>query len=182
MRFSLVVGGLTLMAALLFAQTGPGLAAGRTQAQIPATSVASQQAFVQTYCVGCHNDRVKSGGFSWSQIDLAHPERNPKQSEEVIRKIRAGLMPPPGARRPEPAVMHEFGSAFATRIDELTGLDPYYKAPELHRINRREYRNAIRDVLGIDVEVSALLPPDSRTGAFDNMADALTVNPALMQA
>jgi hypothetical protein len=182
MRVSLVVGGLTLMAALLVAQTGPGLAAGRTQSQNPATSVASQQAFVQTYCAGCHNDRVKSGGFSWSEIDLAHPNRNAKKAEEVIRKIRAGLMPPPGARRPDAATMDEFEGALATRIDELTGLHPFYKAPELHRLNRREYRNAIRDVLGIDVDVSALLPPDSRTGAFDNMADALTVNPALMQA
>jgi cytochrome c551/c552 len=182
MRVSLVVGGLTLMAALLFAQTGPGLAAGRTQTQIPATSVASQQAFVQTYCAGCHNDRVKSGGFSWSEIDLAHPDRSAKQAEEVIRKVRAGLMPPAGARRPDPAVLHEFGNAVATRLDELSALRPYFKAPELHRINRREYRNAIRDVLGVDVDVSALLPPDARTGAFDNMADALTVNPALMQA
>jgi cytochrome c551/c552 len=181
MRSSVVIGGVTAVAILLFAQMGPGVAAPQSP-RMPATSVDAQQAFVQTYCASCHNDRVKSGGFSWSEIDLVHPDLSAKRSEEVIRKIRAGLMPPPGARRPEPAALHEFENALATRVDELTGSHPYYKAPELHRINRREYRTAVRDVLGIDVDVSALLPPDSRTGAFDNMADALTVNPALMQA
>lgn len=181
MKISTVVGGIAPVAVLLMAQTGPGLAAPQAR-QAPATSVVSQQAFVQSYCANCHNDRVKSGGFSWSEIDLVRPDLSAKRSEEVIRKIRSGLMPPPGARRPEPAVLHEFENALAARVDELSGLHPYYKAPELHRINRREYRSAVSDVLGIDVDVSALLPPDSRTGAFDNMADALTVNPALMQA
>ncbi|MCA1585833.1 MAG: DUF1592 domain-containing protein, partial [Acidobacteria bacterium] len=180
MRFSLLSCGLTWLALLLVAPSGASVAPG----QEPATpsSGDSQRAFVQTYCAGCHNERLKSGGFSWSEIDLAHPEHNTKQAEEVVRKLRAGLMPPAGSRRPEPAILQEFRTSLEHKLDEAAAARPYFKAPELHRINRREYRSAIRDLLGIDIDVSALLPPDARTGSFDNMADALTVNPALMQA
>ena len=152
------------------------------QAPASASTVEAQRAFVQSYCVGCHNERVKSGGFSWTELDVARPDQNATRAEDVIRKVRAGLMPPAGARRPDAALLKEFSAALGTRLDEMAASHPYYKAPELHRLNRREYRSAVRDVLGVDVDVSALLPPDARTGSFDNMADALTINPALMQA
>ncbi|HXG90637.1 MAG TPA: DUF1592 domain-containing protein [Vicinamibacterales bacterium] len=187
MRVSFISCGLVWIAVLMASQSGgsvalgqaPGHASGPLVSPVP---LDSQRAFVQEYCAGCHNDRMKSGGFSWSEIDLAHPERNASQSEEVVRKMRAGVMPPAGARRPAPAVMQAFRSTLETSLDKAATAAPYFKAPELHRINRREYRSAIRDLLGIDVDVSALLPPDARTGSFDNMSDALTINPALMQA
>ncbi len=113
---------------------------------------------------------------------MARPDHNAKRAEDVIRKVRAGLMPPAGARRPDSEVLAAFSTSLGTRLDEMAASHPIYKAPELHRLNRREYRNAVRDLLAVDVDVAALLPPDARTGAFDNMADALTVNPALMQA
>jgi hypothetical protein len=180
MRVAHVVGGL-VVAAMLF---GVRPAARVEPAQPPAepTTVETQRAFVQSYCSGCHNDRVKSGGFSWTELDVARPGENARRAEDVIRKVRAGLMPPAGARRPDAAHLRAFSSALAGRLDEMAAAQPFYKAPELHRLNRREYRAAVRDVLGIDVDVSALLPPDARTGAFDNMADALTVTPALLQA
>ena len=180
MTFSRMVCGLTVVAVALVAQ--PGATVAPPQAPAAATSVDAQRAFVQQYCTGCHNERVKSGGFSWTELDVARPDHNPKRTEDVIRKVRAGLMPPAGARRPDAAVLTEFSTALGTRLDEMVASHPNYKAPELHRLNRREYRNAVRDLLGIDVDVSALLPPDARTGAFDNMADALTVNPTLLQA
>ncbi len=180
MRVWRVVTGLTVTAILLAVRPGAGIAP--EQGSASASTVEAQRAFVQTYCAGCHNDRVKSGGFSWSELDVARPDQNARRTEDVIRKVRAGLMPPAGAKRPEAALLREFSTALGTRLDEMAASHPYYKAPELHRLNRREYRSAVRDVLGLDVDVSALLPPDARTGAFDNMADALTVNPALMQA
>lgn len=180
MRFSLVTCGLTWVAFVLGSQTGATGHAGQERAAVVPGD--SRQTFVQSYCAGCHNDRLKSGGFSWSEVDLAHPERNPKRSEAVIRKLRAGLMPPAGSRRPDDTAMRGFRAAFETSLDAAAAARPSFRTPELHRINRREYRNAVRDLLGIDVDVSALLPPDGRTGAFDNMSDALTVNPALMQA
>ena len=180
MRFSRVVCGLTVVAVAFVAR--PGATVAPPQAPASATTVDAQRAFVQQYCIGCHNDRLKSGGFSWTELDVARPDHNAKRAEDVIRKVRAGLMPPAGARRPDTAALKEFSTALGTRLDEMVASHPYYKAPELHRLNRREYRTAVRDLLGIDVDVSALLPPDARTGAFDNMADALTVTPALMQA
>ncbi len=146
------------------------------------TAVESQRALVDQYCAGCHNDRMKSGGFSWTTIDLSHPEQNAKQTEVVIQKLRSGMMPPAGAKRPERAALDGFASALETRVDTVAAARPHSKAPELHRINRREYRNSVRDLLGVDIDVTSMLPPDARTGSFDNMSDALTVNPTLMQA
>ena len=182
MTFSRVVCGLTVAAIALVAQPGATVAPAPAQGPVAATTVDAQRAFVQQYCIGCHNDRVKSGGFSWTELDPARPDQNAQRAEDVIRKVRAGLMPPAGARRPDTAALKEFSTALGTRLDEMVASHPTFKAPELHRLNRREYRSAVRDLLGIDVDVSALLPPDARTGSFDNMSDALTVNPALMQA
>lgn len=181
MRFSLICCGVTLVALLATVRTGSTVAPP-TQAPAVTSSLDSQRTFVQSYCAGCHNDRAKAGGFSWTEIDLAHPDLNATQTEDVIRKLRAGLMPPAGARRPDAQQLTAFRVALESKLDDASAAHPYFKAPELHRLNRREYRSAIRDLLGIDVDVSALLPPDARTGAFDNMADALTLNPALMQA
>ncbi len=181
MRVSRLAG---VLAIVLLAAAGRGLSSAPPQAAPAAdpTTVEAQRAFVQTYCAGCHNERVKSGGFSWTELDVARPHLNARRAEDVIRKVRAGLMPPAGARRPEAAALTAFSTALGSRVDELSAARPTYKAPELHRLNRREYRNAVRDLLRVDVDVAALLPPDARTGAFDNMADALTINPGLMQA
>ena len=183
MRFSRVVGGLAAVAVAvaLVAQLGATIAPSQAPVAAAAT-VDAQRAFVQQYCVGCHNERVKNGGFSWTELDVARPDHNAKRAEDVIRKVRAGLMPPAGAKRPDPAALAAFSTALGIRLDEMAAAAPFYKAPELHRLNRREYRSAVRDLLGVDVDVSALLPPDARTGSFDNMSDALTINPTLMQA
>jgi mono/diheme cytochrome c family protein len=182
MRVFRVGCGLTGLALVLAVQQSVGVARDQAAPTPSPTTVEGQRAFVQSYCAGCHNDRMKNGGFSWTELDVARPDLNAKRAEDVIRKVRAGLMPPAGARRPEAAALKEFSTALGTRLDETASAAPVYKAPELHRMNRREYRNAIRDLLHVDVDVSALLPPDARTGAFDNMADALTINPGLMQA
>jgi len=145
------------------------------------SSVESQQALVSQYCTGCHNDKLKSGGFSWTSVDLTHPEQSLPQMERVIRKVRAGMMPPAGARRPDAASLKAFAAGIETRIDQDAAMHPYIKPPALHRLNRTEYRNSVRDLLDIDVDVSGLLPADPKTGTFDNLADALTMTPALMQ-
>src|ERR1051326_7429252 len=157
------------------------IAAQRQQPALPQMNLEARQTLVNQYCVGCHNDKLRSGGFSWADIDLAHPENNPAQLEKVIRKLRAGMMPPAGARRPDSAGIAAFAAAIETSIDRAAETNPYVKPPALHRLNRAEYRNSIRDLLDIDVDVSSLLPADPKVGAFDNLADALTVTPALMQ-
>jgi hypothetical protein len=163
--------------AVWFAQS-----ATMVSAQNPAaTSVDSQRALVNEYCAGCHNEKLKSAGFSWAEVDLAHPEKNAPQMERVIRKLRAGMMPPAGAKRPDAAALQALAAGIETRIDQDAAAHPYIKPPALHRLNRTEYRNSVRDLLDIDVELSGLLPADAKTDSFDNIADSLTVTPALMQ-
>jgi len=154
-------------------------ASGQSASGVPGAS--QSQALVDTYCAGCHNDRRPSGGFSWTAIDLADPIRNAAQAEKVIRRVRAGLMPPAGAPRPDAASLSALASALEASIDRSASARPFAGAPELHRLNRTEYRNSIRDLLGLTVDVSSMLPPDEIGRGFDNMADALSVNPALVQ-
>ena len=150
-------------------------------AQDEGTSVESERALVNQYCAGCHNDLEPSGGFSWTSLDVVHPEQNAEQAEQVIRKVRSGMMPPAGAPRPDAAKLKAFATGLETRIDQAAAKQPQVGAPDLHRLNRTEYGNLIHDLVGFDVDVSELLPADPKAGSFDNMADALTVTPALMQ-
>ncbi len=144
-------------------------------------SVASQQALVDEYCAGCHNDDLRAGGFSWTELDLASPEANAVQSEAVIRKLKAGMMPPVGIPRPDAADARAFYRALESGVDSAAADNPYAGAPELHRLNRTEYANSVRELLDLDVDVSKLLPPDQMSGGFDNIADSLAVTPALVQ-
>src|SRR5579871_1703771 len=171
---------LFLFAAVMFTLASKQSAATR-EPQITSMSVESQRALVDQYCSRCHNDKVKSGGFSWTELDIAHPEANAARAEKVIRKIRSGMMPPPGAPRPEPPVLKSFAAGIEKGVDQAAAKAPFIEPPDLHRVNRTEYHNEIRDLLGLDVDVTELLPPDARSGAFDNMADSLTITPALMQ-
>jgi cytochrome c551/c552 len=151
-------------------------------ARAQATDAASEQALVNKYCVTCHNDKLKSGGFSWTKIDLAHPGQSPEELEKVIRKLRAGLMPPVGLPRPEPDTTKAFVTALESGIDQAAAAHPNPGRPALHRLNRAEYANSIRDLLDLKVDVSPLLPADDMSHGFDNMADALNFSPALMDA
>jgi hypothetical protein len=171
--FTLAIGLLVL----LFVSNQSGIMISAQQDM----SLESQRGLVNQYCVGCHNDKLKSGGFSWAEVDLAHPEQQAERVEKVIRKLRAGMMPPPNARRPEAASLGAFASALADRIDLVAAKQVNIRPPELHRLNRTEYRNSVRDLLGVDIDVTDLLPVDPKASTFDNMADALTVTPALMQ-
>jgi hypothetical protein len=155
-----------------------GLVMGQTSSPMP---VASQQALVSKYCAGCHNDKSKAGGFSWTTINLADPSQNAEQSEKVIRKLLAGAMPPAGNPRPDAASSKALALAMESAIDQKASLRPFAGAPELHRLNRTEYRNSVRDLLGLDVDVSSMLPPDDLSHGFDNIADSLSVTPALVQ-
>jgi hypothetical protein len=177
-KFTWVSVGLGLVAFIVIGQADGSMALGQEGAS--SSTLESQRGVVTQYCVACHDDITASGGFSWGTVDVAHPELNAEQAERVIRKVRSGMMPPVGAPRPDVETLKAFASALETRIDAAAS--PHSEAPELHRVNRREYRNSVRDLLDIDIDVDALLPPDGRTGNFDNMADALTVTPALMQA
>jgi hypothetical protein len=148
---------------------------GQTAAVTPSRALTNQ------YCAGCHNEKLTSGGFSWAKLDPDHPEQNADQAEKVIRKVRAGLMPPAGAPRPDPATTKMFAVSLETSIDHAAALHPNPGRPALHRLNRTEYANVIHDLLNVDVDVTPLLPADDMSHGFDNMADVLTISPALME-
>ena len=146
----------------------------------PAADVATERALVDKYCVTCHNERVKTAGLLLDQLDLAHLGARADIGEKVVRKLRAGLMPPTGLPRPD-AVTHE--SLIRWMEHELDrSAVTYLPPPGLHRLNRTEYANAIRDLLALQVDALKFLPPDDSTRGFDNIAGTLTMSPALMEA
>jgi cytochrome c553 len=150
---------------------------GQVRAQAPAaTAVSAQKALINQYCVTCHNDRVKTGGLTLADFDPEAAGQHAEVAEKVIRKLRGGLMPPAGARRPDAKAAAEFVSFLETRID--SGITAGYpgRVP-LRRLNRREYQYAIRDLLGLNIDATAWLPDDNLTGNFDNNAAALQVSP-----
>src|SRR5271165_2001483 len=149
--------------------------------QVAATALPNR-AFLDRNCVACHNEKLKSGEMSLTQLDLAHPDRNAELAEKVIRKLRAGMMPPAGLPRPDTASTNAFVRSLEASIDQAAAAHLNPGRPALHRLNRTEYANVVRDLLAVDVDVSALLPSDDMSHGFDNMADVLTISPALMDA
>jgi hypothetical protein len=145
-----------------------------------AADPAEQRAIVNQYCVPCHNARLKTAGLLLDQLDLEHLGSHPDIGEKVVRKLRAGLMPPTNNRRPDPATMDSLIRGLEASLDRAAS--PHLPPPGLHRLNRTEYTNAIRDLLGLEVDASKFLPPDDSTRGFDNIAAALTMSPALMEA
>jgi cytochrome c5 len=161
-------------------------AAPQAPAAKPASAATEEatksRALVDQYCVTCHNARLKTGGLvlDKEQLDFARLADHPELTEKVIRKVRAGLMPPTNVRRPDAAAMESFVRFMETEVDAKA--TQHLPAPGLHRLNRTEYANAIRDLLSLEVDATKFLPPDDSTRGFDNIAGALTMSPALMEA
>ena len=126
--------------------------------------------------MACHNDRLRSGGLSLAQLNLAEVGQHAEIAEKVIRKLRGGLMPPAGARRPERQAAADFVSFLENEID-THATQPHPGRVALRRLNRREYENAVRDLLGLNIDAKAWLPDDNVKGHFDNDAAALQVSP-----
>jgi cytochrome c5 len=152
----------------------------QSEAKPQAPDVATQRALIDQYCVTCHNAKLKTANLLLDQLDLAHLSANAEIGEKVVRKLRAGMMPPINMKRPDPATMESLIKWMETELDH--GAVQHLPAPGLHRLNRTEYANAIRDVLGLEVDPTKFLPSDDSTRGFDNIAGALTMSPALMEA
>jgi mono/diheme cytochrome c family protein len=138
------------------------------------------RAVVDQYCVTCHNARLKTAGLLLDELDLSRLADHAELGEKIVRKLRAGLMPPPGARRPDAGTMTSLVGWMETALDR--GAATHLPPPGLHRLNRTEYANAIRDLLALEVDPTKFLPADDSTRGFDNIAGALTTSPALMEA
>ncbi len=139
------------------------------------------RALVDRYCVGCHNDRLKTGGLTLQTADLNDVPAGAETWEKVIRKLRVGAMPPQGMPRPDQQAIDGFATYLETSLDRAAAEHPNPGRVSMHRLNRVEYGNAIHDLLGLDIDTEALLPADDEAAGFDNIADVLRMSPALME-
>ena len=144
-------------------------------------SIADGQALLERYCFTCHNGRVRAGGLELDTLDPDRVEEAPAVWEKVVRKLLAGQMPPGGRPRPDRAVLHAFVSHLAASLDSFAAAHPNPGRPAIRRLNRTEYANVVKDLLALDVDVRDLLPADEAQHGFDNMAEALTVSPTLIE-
>ena len=147
-------------------------------AQQPKTS---GKTLLGRYCTGCHNERAKTAGIVLENVDPDRPGENAKVLEKVLRKVRSGEMPPRGLPRPDPAATGAFTASLQTALDQAAVNYPNPGRPAIHRLNRVEYSNAIRDLLAIDINPGSSLPPDDSGYGFDNIADVLSVSPILLE-
>jgi hypothetical protein len=175
--------------------TAPGSAPARSAPQVPAATPAAPRAavtpasvapdthgpLVKQYCITCHNDRAKTGNLSLEGVSLTNIPGDAVTWEKVIKKVRAGMMPPAGMPRPTPAVLNGFVAHLENTIDKATFAAPPLRRATLHRLNRAEYGNVIRDLLGVELDMSTLLPPDDEAYGFDNNANVLNVSTSLME-
>ncbi len=180
--------GIAALALVLFVVvSGARMTEGKAQSALPAAAAAGAQTtspeavkagttgLVDQYCIGCHSERGKAGGLTLAGLDL-NDAHNAEIAEKVIRKLRGGLMPPAGSRRPDSQSAAAFVSTLEKTIDARTTVAAAGRVP-LRRLNRREYANAVRDLIGLNIDAKAFLPDDNVKGNFDNNASALQVSP-----
>jgi cytochrome c551/c552 len=154
------------------------LAAGPVHA---APAALEPRALLDQYCVTCHNQKAKTAGLMLDKIDPANAAAGAEVWEKVIEKIRGGMMPPAGMPRPDRAAIDAFVTGLETQLDQAYFAKINPGRVGLHRLNRSEYGNAVRDLLALEVDVSSLLPADDANYGFDNIADSLSVSPMLME-
>ena len=145
-----------------------------------ALTAARASRLIDRYCSDCHNDAEYTANLSVVHADLAAVGEHPEEWEKIIRKLRAGMMPPPGEPRPDPADYTSLAQYLEQSIDAAATLNP--GSTVLHRLNRTEYANAVRDLLAIEIDPTKFLPPDDSSRGFDNIAGSLTISPTLLEA
>ena len=146
-------------------------------APVPAP-VPAVRAVLDTYCITCHNQRLRTGGLALDRLDTTNPGANAEVWENVIAKLRTGSMPPAGRPRPDAATYRAVASALENDIDRASAASPNPgRINAVHRLNRTEYQNAIRDLFALDIDVRSLLPGDETAdGSFDNFATSLSIS------
>ena len=142
---------------------------------------AEYRAVLDRYCTACHNDRLQTAGVTFDSLDMVHVGARAEVWEKVIRKLRAREMPPPRRPRPDEATYVAFVDWIETEIDRAAAADPNPGAETVHRLNRTEYTNAVRDLLALEIDGRELLPADDLSYGFDNIADVLSLSPALLE-
>ena len=142
---------------------------------------AEYRAVLNRYCTTCHNDRLQTAGLTLESLDMVHVGAGAETWEKVIRKLRAREMPPPRRPRPDDATYVEFVDWIETELDRAAAADLNPGTETVHRLNRTEYTNAIRDLLALEIDGRELLPADDLSYGFDNIADVLSLSPSLLE-
>src|SRR4051794_18510362 len=152
-----------------------------TQHSAPGTDL---NATLKRYCVGCHNEtgKTKAGDLSLASFDTTKAAQNPEVAERMIRKLQAGFMPPPRAPRPDPQTYAALIASLETQIDAAAAAKPNPGQRVFQRLNRPEYARAVRDLLALDVDAGNWLPLDTKSANFDNIADAQSLSPTLLES
>jgi hypothetical protein len=166
----------TLIAALLFAS--PLRVSGQDQV---VGAEAGRDAFLKQYCFECHNLGDRSGGLALEGVSAESLTARPEVWEKVARRLATGEMPPADMPRPDEATVKAFTDGLITELDVAARRKPYAGRPVIRRLNRAEYSNAIRDLLAIELPLADQLPPDGQTAGFDNIGDALSMSPLLLE-
>lgn len=143
-------------------------------------SVESQRELIDKYCIKCHNYSDYAGGVEFEIYDPGAANEEAQLTERMLKKLRAGMMPPAGKPRPDVATIQHFAATLEQTVDAKE--KPSLKVPKLHRLNRTEYANAVRDLLALELDSTQFLPPDDASRGFDNQAGTLTLSPALLEA
>ncbi len=161
----------------------------RPRAQVPsprdlaaASAPAPADDLVQRYCVRCHNARRLSGNLILEEFDAANPVASAPVAEKMIRKLRAGMMPPPGVPRPPDSEVAAFVTALEEKLDAAAARNPNPGSRTFQRLNRAEYGRAVEDLLGIRIDASAYLPGETVSAGFDNIADVQNLSATLLEA
>ena len=161
---------------------GEAVAAPRTQvASQPVPEASTWRTVLNRYCVSCHNGRLLTGNLALDDIDVEHVGADAEVWEKVLQKLRTQAMPPPRRPRPDAETYGAFAAWLETALDRSAAAEPNPGRPTIHRLNRLEYTNAIRDLLDLEIDSRTMLPADDLAYGFDNNADILTVAPGLLE-
>jgi len=175
-RFFFVFLFVLLFGCLTFSST-----ASQQQTAASANPAGAYRALLDQYCVTCHNERAKTAGLMLDKMDLERVGDSAETWEKVIRKLRGGMMPPTGRPHPSSDEVYKFVAWLETSLDRAGLSRPNPGRASIHRLNRTEYGNAIRDLLSLEIDVADLLPADDESNGFDNIADVLKLSPSLLE-
>jgi mono/diheme cytochrome c family protein len=161
---------------------GPAATRSSDPPPVSGIQVSDPSHLFSTYCVTCHNSRLKTAGLELDTLDLKRVADHAEKWEKVVTKLRTGEMPPPGRPRPEPAFARATAIALERELDAAAAARPHPGRVPVHRLNRSEYTHAVRDLFGLDIDSRALLPADEADQeGFDNVASVLSISPALLE-
>ena len=158
-----------------------GVSAHSVALAVKQSAAQGDRVLINRYCVTCHNDQRKTGGLSLADLDPSDVRSAPEIWEKVVRKLRTASMPPPRLPRPEDTVLDALVARLEAALDRRADVSPNPGSPTVHRLNRSQYVNAVRDLFGVELDGSSMLPADNVVEGFDNIAGGLTVSPLLME-